>query len=176
MEYLFFKDWDGIIRVAVTTVLAYLIVILMLRISGKRTLAKMNAFDFVVTIALGSVLGAIILNKSITLAEGTLALVLLVFLQFGLTYLSARNKRFKNLISNQPSFLFYNDTLFTKTIVAERISMEEIKKAVRAAGYSSFCAVQTIVLETTGDLSVIGKNAVTGEGFIFEEVKNFHST
>jgi uncharacterized membrane protein YcaP (DUF421 family) len=56
MEKIFFNVWESIVRTLVIGVLAYAILILQLRISGKRTLSKMNAFDFIVTIALGSTL------------------------------------------------------------------------------------------------------------------------
>jgi uncharacterized membrane protein YcaP (DUF421 family) len=70
MDKLFFYSWESIIRTGVTTILAYFCLILLLRISGKRTLSKMNAFDFVVTIALGSILATVLLNKSVALADG----------------------------------------------------------------------------------------------------------
>lgn len=173
MEYIFFNNWAGILRVAVTTIFAYFTVIVILRISGKRTLAKMNAFDFVVTIALGSVLGAIILNKSIPLAEGILAIILLVLLQYGLTYLSARNENFKQLISNQPTLLFYKNNLLEDEMVKQRISREEINKAVREGGFHSFEGVEMIILETTGDLSVIGKKETSFDPALLQGVENF---
>ena len=76
MESLFFQDAAGLLRTAVVGVLAYVGLLLLLRISGKRTLSKMNAFDLVVTIALGSTLATILLNKEVALAEGMLALAI----------------------------------------------------------------------------------------------------
>ena len=52
-----FQDWGGIVRTVVVGSLAYVTLVLFLRVSGKRTLAKLNAFDLVVTVALGSTLG-----------------------------------------------------------------------------------------------------------------------
>jgi uncharacterized membrane protein YcaP (DUF421 family) len=60
---LFFESWTGMARVAVLAVCAYALLIFLLRITGKRTLSKMNAFDFVVTVALGSTLATILLSK-----------------------------------------------------------------------------------------------------------------
>ena len=77
---MFFQGWTGLWLVVGT--LAYIALVLLLRISGKRTLAKFNAFDFVVTVALGSTLATILLNNSIALAEGILALALLIGLQY----------------------------------------------------------------------------------------------
>ena len=82
MEKIFFDGWDNIVRVSVLTVLGYISMIFLLRISGKRTLSKMNAFDMVITFALGSALATVSLSKKVTLSEGVLAISLLIFMQF----------------------------------------------------------------------------------------------
>jgi uncharacterized membrane protein YcaP (DUF421 family) len=65
---MFFDGWKGLGQTAVAGIVAYTSLILLLRISGKRTLAKMNAFDLIVTVALGSVLATVILSKDVALA------------------------------------------------------------------------------------------------------------
>ena len=77
-----FDSWTGLGRVVLVGALAYVALVLLLRISGKRTLSKLNAFDLVVTVALGSTLATVLLSKSVALAEGVLALGLLIFLQY----------------------------------------------------------------------------------------------
>ena len=81
----FFDSWGGLVRVALVGVLAYSALVLLLRVSGKRTLSKMNAFDLIVTVALGSTLASIITSKDVALAEGMVAFVVLIGLQFVLT-------------------------------------------------------------------------------------------
>ncbi len=178
MKYIFFDGWEGILRVIVTTITAYIILILMLRISGKRTLAKMNAFDFVVTIALGSILGSVILNKSVPLVEGILAAALLIALQYGITYFSVRNKSFKDFISSNPTLLLYKGELFPQAMQKMRISKPEINKAVREAGFTDLSNVDAIVLESTGDISVIGnisslKNVNDLRKSVLSDIENF---
>ncbi|MFC6268691.1 DUF421 domain-containing protein [Frigoriflavimonas asaccharolytica] len=158
MNQLFFDNWDGILRVLITTVIAYFLVILMLRISGKRTLAKMNAFDTIVTIALGSILGSVILNKSTPIAEGLLAIALLIFLQFVITSITVRSRFFKKIISNTPTLIYYKGELLHPTMKKERISIGEINKSVREAGHANFDDIDAIVLETTGDITIITNN------------------
>ncbi|MDQ3844263.1 MAG: DUF421 domain-containing protein, partial [Bacteroidota bacterium] len=70
MKNIFFDSWESIIRTIVITVLAYALLIFLLRTSGKRTLSKMNAFDFIVTVALGSTLATVMLNKNVALIDG----------------------------------------------------------------------------------------------------------
>ena len=105
---MFFDDWGGLVRVAVVGVLAYAGLVLLLRVSGKRTLSKMNAFDLVVTVALGSTLATVLLSSSVALAEGLLAFALLIFLQFAVTWLSVRSSSFRRLVKNEPKLLFYD--------------------------------------------------------------------
>lgn len=81
--------------------------VLLLRVSGKRTLTKMNAFDLVVTVALGSTLATVLLTKSVALAEGLTAFVLLIFLQFVLTWLSVRSRAVGRLVKSEPTLLVY---------------------------------------------------------------------
>ncbi|GGF76199.1 hypothetical protein GCM10011402_31190 [Paracoccus acridae] len=80
-EPIFFDSWQGLLRVLVVGIAAYAALILMLRGSGKRTLSKMNAFDLIVTVALGSTLATVLLSNSVPLLEGILGLALLVYLQ-----------------------------------------------------------------------------------------------
>ena len=85
-----FDGWSGLGRVALSAALAYLALVVFLRFSGKRTLTKLNAFDLVVTIALGSVLASVITSRSVPLAEGVFALFLLIFFQFLVTWAAVR--------------------------------------------------------------------------------------
>ncbi len=173
MEQTFFDSWDGILRVSVTTVSAYVLIILMLRISGKRTLAKMNAFDFIVTIALGSILSAVILNKSTPLAEGLVAVALLIGLQYIFTYLSFRSKKFNDIISNDPVLLYYRGHFFKKIMQKERVTQEHLNKSVREAGFADYGEIEAIVLEPTGDITVISKNKEGKNDNALSGIQNF---
>ena len=93
MEQAFFSSWTSIARVLLVGVAAYaglVLLLLLLRVSGKRTLTKMNTFDLVVTMALGSTLATVLLTKSVALADRLTAFALLILLQYGLTWLSVR--------------------------------------------------------------------------------------
>ena len=67
---MFFDSWASLGRTAVVGILAYVALVLLLRVSGKRTLSSMNAFDLVVTVALGSTLASVFLSSSVPLARG----------------------------------------------------------------------------------------------------------
>src|SRR5690242_20552962 len=107
MREMLFNGWFTLLRTAVVGVLAYAGLLLFLRLAGKRTLAKMNAFDLIVTVSLGSTLATIILNADVPLAQGLLALALLVGLQFVITWSSVRWGGIRHFLTGEPSLLLF---------------------------------------------------------------------
>ena len=120
MTRLFFDNWEGVIRTLVLGITSYVALVCFLRISGKRTLSKMNAFDLVVTVALGSSLATIILNKNVALVEGVLVFVLLIGLQFMVAWLSVRSKRFEGLVKSEPMLVMRDGHLLHRAMASER--------------------------------------------------------
>lgn len=173
MEKVFFDSWESIARTVILTVMAYASMVILLRVSGKRTLTKMNAFDFVVTIALGSALATVSLNKNMSLADGTLAFALFIFLQAILTWLSVRSKKVKNLITSKPVMLLFKGEVLCETLKKERITMEEIHMAARKKGMLSLKQIDVIVLETTGDLTII-KDMEEHRNETLKDVENYN--
>ncbi len=137
MKNIFFDTWESIIRTSVITVMAYVLLIVLLRTSGKRTLSKMNAFDFIITIALGSTLATVILNKNVALVDGMLAFFILIYLQNIITWSSARYKNISNLIKSTPALLVYKGEMLKEIMLKERIDEDEIYATVREKGLSS---------------------------------------
>jgi uncharacterized membrane protein YcaP (DUF421 family) len=150
-----FDHWAGLIRVVVVGVLAYAGLVLLLRVSGKRTLSKMNSFDLVVTVALGSTLATVLLSKSVALAEGLLAFAVLIFLQFAVTWSSVRSPTVERLVKNEPRLLFYEGRFLRDAMGPERVTEEEIESAVRQQGIANLDEVGAAVLETDGSLTII---------------------
>lgn len=151
----FFDSWLGLLRVLVVGTVAYGALIVMLRASGKRTLSKMNAFDLVVTVALGSTLATVLLNAAVPLAEGVLALALLVGLQYAITWLSVRSVRFQNLIKGEPTLLVHDGRYLDSALVRQRVTYDEIGAALRDSGKNDIAQVMSVVLETDGSMTVI---------------------
>jgi uncharacterized membrane protein YcaP (DUF421 family) len=155
MDNVFFDSWDGIFRSLIITITAYVVMILFLRVTGKRTLSKMNAFDFIVTIALGSSLATVALNKNVPLIEGALVFFLLIFLQYVISWISVRMPPFKKIITSQPTLLLFKGELFDEALQKQRVTIEEVYVAARSKGFSSLSEIDAIVLETTGDITII---------------------
>ena len=152
---MFFDNPTGLLRVAVVGTLAYVAIVLILRISGKRTLSKWNAFDFVVTIALGSTLATVLLSKQVAAAEGVLALALLVALQFFMSWMAVRSAFIRGLIKSKPVFLYRQGQYLEHRLRSERVTPAEVRAAVRQQGIGSMSEVDAVILETDGSVSIV---------------------
>ena len=155
MEAIFFNGWSVLGRTLLIGVLAYVSLVFMLRVSGKRTLAKMNAFDLVVTVAIGSTLATIVLSKSVALAEGLLALALLIGMQFAISWSSTRMPWLRRVVTGEPRLLLRDGAMLDDALRDARVTREEVHAAVRSAGIGALGEVAAVVLETDGSFSVI---------------------
>lgn len=152
---MFFDQWDGLLRVVVVGTLAYAALVVLLRLTGKRTLSKMNAFDFVVTVALGSTLATVLLSSDVALAEGVTAFLLLILLQWLVAWGSARSRRFRHLVKAEPRLLLHEGVMLDQALLAERVAPEEVMAAVRSSGHADMSKVTAVILETDGTFSVV---------------------
>ncbi|MDY6995210.1 MAG: DUF421 domain-containing protein [Actinomycetota bacterium] len=160
---MWFDDWSDIVRVLIVGTAAYIGLVALLRVSGKRTLAKLNAFDLVVTVAFGSTLATILLSSDVSYAEGVTALVLLAVLQFVAAMISSRLRLGRAVITARPTLLLRDGAMLDEALREQRISADEIRQAVRAGGAGSLADVAAVVLETDGTLSVISADRL-GDG------------
>lgn len=164
---MWFEDWTRLGQLLLASVCAYGALVVVLRLSGKRTLAKLNAFDFIVTIALGSVLATVVVSRDIPLLEGVAALVSLVLLQFAVAAATTRWPWLRPVVTSTPTALVRRGRLDDRALARSRISPEEVAAAVRRAGFGSFADVEVVVLETDGTLSVI---PAAGDGTALDDV------
>jgi uncharacterized membrane protein YcaP (DUF421 family) len=155
--HMLFDGWTDLIRVLVIGTLAYIGLVVLLRISGNRTLSKMNSFDLVVTIAFGSALASALLDKKIALAEGLVAIALLVLLQFIVTWLSVRFASVNGIVKSRPTMLLRDGQLIHEALKTARVTEDEIFAAVRQHGMGGLEQIAAVVLETDGSLSVIAQ-------------------
>ncbi len=158
MNHLFFDHAAVLLRTAIIGVLAYVVLIVFLRISGKRTLAKMNAFDLVVTVSLGSTLASILTSKDVSLAQGALALALLIGLQFVITWSSIRAQWMRQLVTGEPTLLFHDGKCLDDALRRARVTEDEVRAAARSAGLGTLDEAGAVVLETDGSFSVIPRS------------------
>ncbi len=156
-----FDGWAPVIRTLVLGTLSYFSLIILLRVSGKRTLSKMNAFDLVVTVAFGSTLASILTSKNVALVQGVTAMALLILLQLICTFLAVRVRWFHRLIKAQPTLIFYRGQYLESTLKRQRVTKDEVVAAMRENGIASPDDVDAVVIESEGSLSILKKNAAS---------------
>lgn len=151
----FITDWQILFRTVVVGVLAYLGLILMLRVSGKRTLSQFNAFDFIVTVALGSTLATVLVSADVPLLQGLLAFGVLIGMQFAITWTSLRSRTVARLAKSEPTVMAYRGWPLSDAMSRERLLSDELAAALREHGVSRIDEADLVVLETDGAISVI---------------------
>lgn len=150
-----FTGWDSLLRILLVGVLAYFMLVVFLRASGKRTLSKMNAFDLVVTVALGSILATILLSRDVSLADGGVAFALLIALQFAVSWSSVRLSWVRKAATGEPLMLLYGGEFLLSVMRKARVTEDDVRAAIRSAGLNSLDSVFAVVLETDGSFSVV---------------------
>ena len=157
---MWFDSWSQLGRIGLVGIAAYVFLIVVIRVSGKRTLSQLNAFDFIVTVALGSTLATILLSSDVSWSEGALALVLLAGLQFVLAFVSSRVPAFRTIITARPAVVLWQGEMLADALRAARLSESEVRQAVRSSGRGDLTGVAAVVLATDGTLSVIGQESL----------------
>jgi uncharacterized membrane protein YcaP (DUF421 family) len=152
---MFFDSWYDLGRVLLVGAAAYVSLVVMLRLSGPRTLSKLNAFDLVVTVALGSTLATVLLSGDVSLAEGLLAFAVLIGLQFLVTWTSVRFSRVNKLVKSEPVMLMRHGRFLRQAMRRARVVEDEVRSVLRDQGVARLEDVEAVVLETDGSMSVI---------------------
>ena len=155
----FFSGWLPILRVLIVGICGYIFLLFALRIVGPRTLATTNIFDFIILVSVGSVYGRILTAKDVGLVEALVAYALIVAMHYVVSWLRFRSDRLARLLDADPVLLFYQGAYIPSTMRHARIREADIDAAVREQGIGSTSAIEAIVLEAHGKLSILGKGA-----------------
>ena len=164
--------WNGlqpIIRIVLVGFTAYIAIVLILRISGKRTLARMSGFDFVIAVAVGAVFGRTLTTKDLSISETLTAFLLLAVLQLIFAYFEGKSRKFKRFFNTSPTVLFRNGEFIKENLKKERLDESKVLFAARKKGFGSMDDVAVVILEIDATLSVIGKSQ-EGKRSTFEDL------
>ena len=153
MEWLYASD-DPLLETAVLSILVFIFIVIVTRIIGLRSFAKFTTFDFAFTVAVGSAVAAI-LTSSTSFAQGAIAIFCLLLLTAIFAWLQQKSDLVDKLMSNKPLLLMDGETILEDNLHAARVSRDQLIAKLREANVSRFSQVLAVVLETTGDISVI---------------------
>jgi uncharacterized membrane protein YcaP (DUF421 family) len=149
-----FDSWSDVVAVLSLGAASYTVMVIVLRVSGKRTLAKLNAFDLVVTVALGSVLATIALSSEVSLSEGVAAIAVLVAAQWAVSWASVHTS-LAGLVRAEATVVFDHGCFREAMLSRVRLTRAEVCQAIRSSGCGDLEMVAAVVVETDGTLSVI---------------------
>lgn len=152
-------DWvtasgPSLIRITGSAVLIFLWLLVTIRVSGLRTFSKMASLDFAVTVASGAVLATTVTSASTTVVQGAVALVVLLAIQAVFAVLR-RHRRISAIIENEPMLLMAGPEILHDNLRRTRVSVDDVKAKLREANVLRYDQVRAVVLETTGDISVL---------------------
>lgn len=170
---MWFENWDTIGQIIIKGVVCFIGLILLLRLGGKRTLTKMNAFDFIMTFTIGSTLASIITSNGTTITEGMTALGIIILMQFIIAWLEVRFDWFQKIIKSRPTVLFYDGRFREEAMRNERITKVEVLAAMRYNGLADPSEAELVLIETDGQLSVIPKKEEPTNYGVMQSVESF---
>jgi uncharacterized membrane protein YcaP (DUF421 family) len=155
LQSIFFSGWDPIIRTVVSTVTTYVALVALIRLAGSRVLAKWYAFDLIVTVALGSSFASGLLSEKVTITQALTGFVLLIALQFIVSWGVLHWSFLRVVVNPRPSLLLHNGAFVDGSMRRQRVGEADVRAAVRAHGFASLKDVAAVILEADGTFSVI---------------------
>lgn len=148
-------SWEAAAMTVVNAVGIYAAVILFTRLAGLRSFSKMSSFDFAMTVAVGSLIASTVLMKDPPLLKSVVALASLYLLQIGVALLRQRSDLVEWLVDNRPVLLMENGRMIEEAMRKQEVTRMDLVAKLREANVLDFSEVRAVVLETTGDISVL---------------------
>ena len=166
---MFFPDQptlDLVVRAFLLTVMGMVWVVILVRINGLRSFSKMTNFDFVMTIATGSLLaGAAQATTWSAFAQTMIAMAALFIVQFTSARLRKKSDTLEDVMQNHPILLMRDGKIIHSALKESRVAESDLIAKLREANALKMDDVRAVILETTGDISVLH-----GEGPVDERV------
>lgn len=159
----FWTGWSPIWHTLLVGTVGYLTLVILLRGTGPRTMAKMTPLDFVIGVTLGSAFGRVVTAVDVSLAQAVVALLLLVVVQWVLAFLRSRSRFMRRLLDSPPALLYYDGELQLKAMHRHRLTEVDVHTAARQSGHGSLAGIQAVILHQDGSLGVIAQDAM-GDG------------
>lgn len=153
-----FESWERILAVVIAAIAVYLAIVAVVRISGKRTTANFNSFDWLITVTIGSLASSGILLPDIAVVDALAAIVTLALCQYGITWAVRRSDTIGGAVKAEPLLLLHRGRVLEKNLDRSRISIAELRAVLRGEGIADPEDAAWVVLETNGQMSVIGRD------------------
>ncbi len=152
---MFFPGAHVLLQIVLRTGVIYLLVLIGVRLSGKREVGQMTPFDLVLLLLLSNSVQNAMTGPDTSLAGGAVAASTLLVLNYGVANVSGRNRKLRRLIEGEPSLLIHDGKVIEPHMARERVSMDELNRALREHGINSPDQVALAVLEVDGSISCL---------------------
>jgi uncharacterized membrane protein YcaP (DUF421 family) len=168
MALMLFESWHSTLDDAIRAAVAYVVIVVALRAVGEQALAKMRAYDLIVTITLGSVIANIAFSRDTALLDGIAIMITFVLLQELIRWAQSRSKTVRKIVIEPPRLVVWEGRVLADRVRRWHLTIEEIRAAVRRAGVAGISEVQAVVLENDGDWSVVRRRDCGADLSAFE--------
>lgn len=163
-----------IAKMCFAAVCIYFYILLITRVAGKRTFAKMSSFDFAVTIAMGSILADAVNKPISSLLPAFVSLALLAGLQVFISKVLSKSDKAQKILTNTPILLMKNGKILEKNLEKALVSKANLMGKLREANVIELSQVKAVIFETTGDVCVLhSTNDIEIDAAIMEDVASF---
>ena len=165
-------DWQHLLGIFITAVGVYAGLLLYTRLMGLRSFSKLSSHDFAMTVAVGSIVASTVLTKSTSLGQGLAAMAVLFIIQGLISWLRRKVKPFKAMIDNQAIILMTNGEYFWDNLAEANLTKSDVQEVLRKNGIKSKSEVFAVIMETTGDMSVIKTSEVIPDMSLFDDIRD----
>lgn len=155
MENWLIASWPTLLETVASVFIFFTIVIFIVRVAGLRTFAKMSSFDFASTIAMGTVIASVVMNGGQSILKGTIAFGTIALFQQIYANLKLRFPTVQDVAENEPTMLMDGPNFLNENMKKTGVNRSEIIAKLREANVITMSQVRAVVLETTGDISVL---------------------
>lgn len=146
----------------VRTLILYAIVVISVRIMGKRQIGEMQPSELVVAIMISDLASVPMQAIDIPLAAGVIPVLTLIIAEVVMAYISLKSRTARRIITGEPSIVIYNGHINEKELKNQRFNLNDLLEQLRIKGYPDPSDIETAVLETNGQLSIIPKTSARG--------------
>lgn len=140
------------------TALLYLLVVVTMRIMGKRQIAQLEPYELVITIMIAELAAIPMQDRHIPLINGVIAILTLLFIQVSFSVLSLKSLRFRSVLDGRYSVIIANGMIQEKEMLTARYNLDELLEQLRLKNIFNVSDVEFAILETSGELSVLLKS------------------
>jgi uncharacterized membrane protein YcaP (DUF421 family) len=142
---------------AIRALILFLIVFLAVRLMGKRELGQLQPYEFVIAIMIANLASVPMAEMGIPILNGIVPILTLLFAHIGMTFLSLKSKTAQKIICGMPTIIVSKGTIQEAAMRSSGYSFSDLMEQLRVNGTFSLADVEYVILETSGQISVIPK-------------------